>query len=80
MIRTAGCQWGTHVEVETALQQMLLEALDLLNAALDRLDRASAPAQIGAHVDLAIHQLGSIVAIGRDSGEAAPLQRVSAAR
>ena len=67
------------MEDETGLQQMLLEALDLLNAALDRLDRAAAPAQIGAQVDLAIHQLGSIVAIGTDGGEITSVQRIGAA-
>lgn len=36
---------------------MLRNALDLLHAALDVLDDAAAPAQIGAHVDLAVHQL-----------------------
>jgi hypothetical protein len=41
----------------TDQQQMLRNALDLLHAALDMLDGAAAPAQIGAHVDLAVHQL-----------------------
>ena len=67
------------MEDETGLQQMLLEALDLLNAALDRLDRAAAPAQIGAQVDLAIHQLGSIMAIGTDGGEITSVKRIGAA-
>jgi len=46
---------------------MLLEALTNLQHALDLLDQASAPAQIGAHVDLAIHELSAAVAaIPRD--------------
>lgn len=47
---------------QTGLQRMLIEALDHLHAALDLLDRAAAPAHIGAHVDLAIHQLGAAAA------------------
>ena len=53
---------GARLENETGLQHMLLEARNFLNAALDLLDRAAAPAQIGAHVDLAIHQLGAAAA------------------
>lgn len=41
---------------------MLLEALSNLQTALDLLDQASAPAQIGAYVDLAIHELSAAVA------------------
>ena len=37
--------------------EMLKAALGHLRAALDLLDRADAPAQIGAHVDLAVCQL-----------------------
>lgn len=40
---------------------MLTDALNLLQSALDLLDEAAAPAQIGAHVDLALHQLGSLL-------------------
>lgn len=36
---------------------MLGDALELLTSALALLDRAAADAQIGAHVDLAVHQL-----------------------
>lgn len=42
-------------------QAMLTDALNLLQSALDLLDEAAAPAQIGAHVDLALHQLGSLL-------------------
>ena len=42
---------------ETCRQQMLHDALDHLRSALDLLDLASAPAHIGAHVDLAMHEL-----------------------
>ena len=45
----------------TDQQQMLLNALDLLYAALGVLDRAAAPAQIGAHVDLAANQLADAI-------------------
>lgn len=37
--------------------EMLAEAAAHLQSALDLLDRAGAPAQIGAHVDLAAHEL-----------------------
>lgn len=37
----------------------LRDALAHLQAALDLLDRAGAPAQIGAHIDLARHELAS---------------------
>ena len=42
-------------------QAMLTDALNLSQSALDLLDEAAAPAQIGAHVDLALHQLGSLL-------------------
>lgn len=38
-------------------QQLLLQAIHELESALALLDRAAAPAHVGAHVDLAIHQL-----------------------
>jgi hypothetical protein len=43
-------------------RQMLRDALDHLQSGLDLLDRAGAPGQIGAHVDLAINQLGNALA------------------
>lgn len=53
---------GGKVKSETNGQQaMLTDALNLLQSALDLLDEAAAPAQIGAHVDLALHQLGSLL-------------------
>ncbi|HEV2594708.1 MAG TPA: hypothetical protein VGU01_05855 [Sphingomicrobium sp.] len=39
----------------------MLEALSHLESALEILDRAAAPGQIGAHVDLAIHDLSASV-------------------
>lgn len=44
------------------LEEMLWEALQQLRSALQLLDSASAPSHIGAHVDLAIHELYSAVA------------------
>ena len=53
---------GGKMKSETNGQQALLaDALGLLQSALDLLDEAAAPAQIGAHVDLALHQLGSLL-------------------
>ena len=40
-------------------EENLVSAADLLRSALELLDTADAPAQIGAHVDLALHQLQS---------------------
>ncbi len=44
---------------ETSREQMLRDALDHLQAALNLLDLAPAPPHIGAHVDLATHELGT---------------------
>ena len=52
-------------------QQLLLDALHHLEAAIDLLDRADAPGQIAAGVDLAVHQLGRIV--GNGSRMAGPM-------
>lgn len=49
------------IRMKSQSVSMLHDALDHLRLALDLLDGAAAPPQIGAHVDLAIHQLGSIV-------------------
>lgn len=38
------------------------DALTLLSNALDLLDRTEAPADVGAHVDLAIHRLQAALA------------------
>jgi hypothetical protein len=43
-------------------QHLLWTALDHLQFALDLLDRACAPAQIGARVDGAIHELETEIA------------------
>ena len=42
-------------------QKKLSEALEKLEAALQLLDDAAAPAHIGAHVDLAVHALRKAV-------------------
>ena len=49
--------------------EKLLLALDHLSTGLRLLDESDAPAQIGAYVDLAIHQLQETVRIG--SGQVA---------
>lgn len=61
----------------TDRQRMLRDALELLRIALDLLDRAAAPPQIGAHIDLAAHQLAetidsvadetALIAVGRSA-------------
>ena len=45
---------------------MLLKALEQLRSALSLLDDGNAPPQIGAHVDLAIHQLSTVLASNSD--------------
>lgn len=61
---------GGNVDKEsTDTQDILRNALDHLRLALGLLDRAGAPAQIGAHVDLAAHQLGEALGNGLDKGQ-----------
>ena len=48
-------------------QQFLAEAEGHLRSALDLLDSAAAPAHIGAHVDLAIHQLQTELDAARET-------------
>jgi hypothetical protein len=52
-------------------EQILWDALNHLQSGLDLLDRASAPAHIGARVDLAMHELKSVLA----ADDATSLQR-----
>lgn len=47
---------------------LLGEALKLLRAALDLLDRADAPGDIGAHVDHVLQRLRDLVDGSRDGG------------
>lgn len=42
-------------------QQMLSQILNQLRSALAQLDGAGVSAHIGAHLDLAIHQLGELI-------------------
>lgn len=58
---------GAKVQEDPIRQQMLRDALKLLQSALELLDRAGAPAQIGAHLDLALHQLGAALAPKHDA-------------
>jgi hypothetical protein len=48
---------------EISRREMLSAAADQLQSALALLDCAEAPAQIGAHVDLASHQLKAALEI-----------------
>lgn len=54
---------------ETDARDLLRDAGNHLRSALELLDCAAAPAHIGAHVDLAIHQLEH--AIGASAPESA---------
>ena len=62
--RQSGCSWGWTLEDHNVLQrlEMLRAALGHLQAALDLVDHASAPGQIGAHIDLAYNQLADMIA------------------
>ena len=55
-------RWEMLQDPSCGSQEMLSEALERLRSALALLDSASAPSHIGAHVDLAIHELYSAVA------------------
>lgn len=46
--------------------ERLAEAARHLQSALDLLDSVAAPAQIGAHVDLAVHQLEAEIFAGEE--------------
>ena len=43
---------------DTELSQAIAKAFDLVSDALTILDEAGAPADIGAHLDLALHRMG----------------------
>jgi len=43
-------------------EELLSHALEHLRSALQLLDEAQAPSQLGAHVDLAIHELFLVLA------------------
>jgi hypothetical protein len=47
----------TKAKCETGRRKILRDVSEHLRSALDLLDCAEAPAQIGAHFDLALHQL-----------------------
>ena len=54
---------------------MLAEAAEHLRSALELLDSAAAPGQIGAHVDLAAHQLqGELAQLSADNSNASPAE------
>lgn len=44
-------------------RQMMSDALDHLQAAIELLDKANAPGQIAAHLDFAFHQLDRHLAL-----------------
>lgn len=51
--------------LEPSAEMLLSDARALLAAALDLIDRAEAPGDLGAHVDLALHRISQILG---DSG------------
>jgi hypothetical protein len=50
---------GTRIQQAASRELILADASEHLRSALQLLDLADAPAQIGAQVDLALHQLES---------------------
>jgi hypothetical protein len=58
----------------------LLEALDHLRRALDLLDSAGAPAQIGARVDHAIHDLYDAIGARDGCGRPGQIDRNAASQ
>jgi hypothetical protein len=53
-------------------QQMLCDAADYLQSAIDLLDGAAAPGHIAAHVDLGLQQLKDIISIAKGTGSNGP--------
>ena len=53
--------WGLHVDRAQSVNRELNLALEHLRKALAQLDQVGAPGQIGAHIDLAVHQLQDLI-------------------
>ena len=53
--------WGLHVDKTPSVNDELNLALEHLRKAIAHLDQVGAPAQIGAHIDLATHQLRRVI-------------------
>jgi len=49
------------IEPSSERGRMLAEGLNHLRRAIELLDAAGAPAHIGAHLDLAAHQLSAVI-------------------
>lgn len=56
-------------------REMMSDALEQLRSALQLLDGAEAPAEIGAKIDLAIHELFLALAAMSARGALAPVDR-----
>lgn len=52
---------GPTDDLQVHSARMLNDALKHLQSGLDLLDEACAPGHIGAHVDLALHQLAAVI-------------------
>ena len=48
--------------IQEGLIEAVSQAIELVSEALTKLDDAGAPGHIGAHLDLAIHQMKSLTA------------------
>ena len=55
-----GRSMGKAQLTDNVLGQAIAKAFDLVSEALARLDEAGAPADIGAHLDLALHRMGRL--------------------
>jgi hypothetical protein len=56
-------------------EEVLRRALEQMVSALDALDRAKAPAHIGAHLDLAIWELEKAIGISRPVPDLGPIAK-----
>lgn len=56
-------------------EELLSHALEQLRSALEALDSAEAPAHIGAHVDLAMHELYLAIAACSAEGRLSQIDR-----
>jgi hypothetical protein len=76
--RRTDCQEIQMPDSNSAAQRLMLaEALRNLRNAIDLLDRASAPGHIGAHVDLAMHELNCAIAALPGAEPVASMERGS---
>jgi hypothetical protein len=65
-------------EQDSGVKQLYLEAMQLLQMAIELLDRANAPGHIAAHLDLAVHQLQDVIETEEPGGRCVQMDRKAA--